>query len=70
MSSFTKIPLADLAAVRLAIHKHKPPGIRIRTFYLGPRGKSQGQQARQTTRERAVAAKIGVYSGGRLLHYI
>jgi hypothetical protein len=67
---YTAIPLDDLANVRRSIHATKPPGYRIRTFYLGPRGKTYGMQQRQTTRANAIAAKIAVYAGHRLVSYI
>jgi hypothetical protein len=63
---YTAIPLDDLANVRRTIHATKPPGYRIRTFYLGPRLPRQ----RQTERANAIAAKIAIYAGRRLVSYV
>ncbi len=66
MRNYTVIPLSDLNAVRAMTHRYKPPGYRIRTFFLGPRLRDQ----RQTVRENAVAAKIAIYAGRRLMSYV
>ena len=62
---YTEVPLDALADVRRALRANLPPGMKLRTFYLGPRGR----RARQTTRANAIAAKIAVYYGRSLSHY-
>ena len=64
--NYTTISLSDLNALRATAHRYKPPGYRIRTFFLGPRLRDQ----RQTTRDNAVAAKLAIYSGRKLVSYI
>lgn len=66
MRNYTVIPLSDLSVVRAMAHRYKPPGYRLRTFFLGPRRKDQ----RQTTRDNATAAKIAVYAGRKLVSYV
>lgn len=68
MKNYTVIPLSDLNAVRAAANRSKPPGYRIRTFFLGPRSRVQRQ--RQTTRDNAIAAKIAIYAGRTLVGYV
>lgn len=63
---YTPIPLEALAGVRRGVRAELPPGYRIRTFYLGPRLLRQ----RQTGRANAIAAKIAVYYGRSLAHYL
>lgn len=68
--NYTTISLSDLNAVRAMAHRYKPPGYHIRTFFLGPRVDVGGSRARSTTRDNAVAAKLAVYAGRKLVSYI
>lgn len=80
---YTVVPLESLDTARSELHRKlteltKVTGTKykVRTFYLGPRGKAGafGSRPRSALKSAAVAAKLGVYEdryyGYELAYYV